>query len=568
VSDGWLRGTLRGGDLAVLAGFAVLAWAYALGRGAWFHPFLFLDGDAAKLTSWAVALDHPELFVGDSSLGDTSDFRYYFTVHLPLLRYLTKFTGHYADSFSALLWPHLVVQLSAFYTLGRVLFRDRFFGVLLALATFPPVTLILWEVWGVLPDAVPRIGFQALLPLVLAVALSSLDRPGRWPAVLAALGLLMYVHPVSAPAWALAVWAGLWVCHPTGWGIGRRVAVMFGLGIVFLSVAGPFLWIYLTQHEHGISAEIPVAKVREIFSALLPPEYFDAGYAFRKFVGLWANPKGLLWVGAGLGAAGVWRLRPQDRLAVGVVGCWAGAIAFVSFVVPYVEQTIEAALGSAPVDILLTRNVRYLVPLALLLCLWGLSSLAGAPGGHPARRPIVRAVAAGLVALWWTIHFPPALSNLVECAKLGSVACAPAGWPRAAEAVEAVRRETPEGARIFPSRFAHSVPIRFHAMRPVIHSRWDPAVLMMGNHRKLLAWYEIHREQQRIRELPKPERAAAHLRLAARNGADFVLLDSLYLPERFPLEPGAAPGHRLVWRNADFALLELDARQDAEPRAR
>jgi hypothetical protein len=545
-------------DVAVFGLFVLLATAYALGRGTGFQPFLFLDADAAKLASWAAALDHPELFAGDSSLGDTSDFRYYFTIHLPLLRALTKVTGHYGSSFSALLWPHIVVQLVAFYTLGRVLFGSRLFALLLALVTFPPVSLNLWETWGAMPDALPRITFQALLPFVLAGTLLTLDRPSRWPWILAALGLLMYAHPVSTPAWALAVWGGLWLCHPAGWSTLRRFSTMFGLGLVFLAVAGPFAWIYLTQHEHGFSAEIPVEEIRTIFSALLPPEYFDAGYALRQFIGLWWNAEGLLWVGAALGGGCVWVLRPRDRRAVLVVAAWGVGIAFVSFAVPYVEQTIERAIGAAPVDILLTRNLRYLVPLGLIFCLWGLAAIAGSDRPSSPRRFAAQALATVLVWAWWVPHFPPALTNLVACVQLGALNCQPGSWLEAAEAIEAVRRETPPRARILPTRFAHSVQIRFHALRPVVHSRWDPAVLTMGNHEKLLAWYEVHREQQRIRQLPPPERAPAFLRLADRLGADYVLVDRSHRPEDFPLEGALAPAHRLVWRNRSFALVDLD----------
>jgi len=73
-------------DAAALLLFALLAAAFALGRGVVFQPFLFLDGDAAKLASWAAGLDHPERFAGDSTLGDPSDYRSSFTIPLPPLR--------------------------------------------------------------------------------------------------------------------------------------------------------------------------------------------------------------------------------------------------------------------------------------------------------------------------------------------------------------------------------------------------------------------------------------------------------------------------------------------------
>lgn len=548
-------------DAAALLLFALLAAAFALGRGVVFQPFLFLDGDAAKLASWAAGLDHPERFAGDSTLGDPSDYRYYFTIHLPLLRWLNPLTGGYGNTFALLLAPHVLVQLASFYVLGRVLFASRRWALLLALITFPPVPLIVWETWGSQPDPIPRIGFQALLPLVLALLAAARATPAVWPAVMAALGLLIYVHPVSTPAWALAVWLGLWALHPSGGSPLRRLLAMFGLGLVFLAAAGPFLAIYLSNREYGSASPVPAEVVRRIGAALLPQAHFDAGLAVREFAALWLGWKGLLWVGAAAGAACVAQLRPRDRRLLAAVGLWIVAIALISFAVPFALQRIEAALDLAPVDILLVRNHRYLVMLALLLCVWGLAALDGAlrpPRGPTWARPALAAAGAAFGIAWWIPHCPPELTSFAACLRQGSLACHPADWIPAAEAVEAVARETPPGARIYPTRFAHSLQIRFHALRPVVHSRWDAEVFLLGDHARLVEWYALHEEQLATRRLPTAElRVAAHLATAERLGAEYVLLDAQFRPARLPLASPAAPPHELVWANPQFALLRL-----------
>ncbi|MDO8559756.1 MAG: hypothetical protein Q7S23_01825, partial [bacterium] len=199
-----------------------VAWQFGRWQGA--YPFAFLSGDSANIAGFAAALDHPGNFTGDAILSDPANFRFYQTIHLPLIRALTKITGDYGTSFIWLLGWHVLVQAVGFYILGRILFHRRYWAALYAIMTLVPVQLNL-EFWGAWSDPLPRFSFQALLPYLLAAALRWRSSPIAWPWLMAAAGVLVYVHPVSAPGWGLALWLGFVWGAPAAWSYQKKMTV-------------------------------------------------------------------------------------------------------------------------------------------------------------------------------------------------------------------------------------------------------------------------------------------------------------------------------------------------------
>ena len=192
---------------------------------------VILSGDGGNIASYAAALDHPGWFSSDPVLGNSNNIGIYATIHIPLIRLLDRLTGDYGLAYTWLVFPETFLQLLGFYILGRVLFKNRSWAFLLAFLTAMMVINIgLGEIWGVWRDALPRVTFQSLLPFLLALVLVWKDRPGRWPWLMIIGGLLVYVHPISAPAWGFAIWLSLWLLHPKGWNWKRRILVMLGLG--------------------------------------------------------------------------------------------------------------------------------------------------------------------------------------------------------------------------------------------------------------------------------------------------------------------------------------------------
>jgi hypothetical protein len=553
---------VRPWDLLVACAFALYAAAFQWGRWWGESPFPFLGPDAANLASWAAAADHPDAFAGDSTLADPENLRFYLTIHVPLLRLFAPAVGDYGSVFAWSLGLHVWLQAMGFYLLGRVLFASRYWAALLALVNLVPVPVTLYEQWGAIDDALPRFTFQALLPFLLAAAVAWVRRPVRWPWLMVGAGLLMYVHPVSAPAWALALWLGLVPWLPAEWPARRRALVMLGLGALFLATSAPFVANYLVAHDHGVHDHVPFAEVDRVMRTFLPRGYLDAPFAVREFAALWANAWALAWLAAAAGVAVL--VRAGRGRQVATVGLWLAAVLAVSIAPPWIEQALSRARGTLPVQIDLIRGLRYAVPFLLLLCLWPLAALQASL----ARRVGVRAAApvavagALFAALWVAGHPPRPVLDALACWGGGALACPPPGWREVREAIDAVARETPAGARILPTRNAVPVQIRFAALRPVVFSRRDLPVLMYANHAELVRWFAHHERWQAAERRPTfGGRFRSHVELARDLGADYVLVDARYFPQ--PLHAGDRyEDERVVWANRRFALIRLEDRAE------
>ena len=129
-----------------------------------------------------------------------------------------------------------------------MLFRS--YATLLALMSLRKVDLTI-DYIGSFHDVEPRFLFQAFLPWLLASVIRLGDRPSLWPMIMAGAGLLIYVHPVSAPSVAFATWLGLWAYRVET--IPVALLRLIVAGVVFLLVSAPFLWVYLKSREYGAS---------------------------------------------------------------------------------------------------------------------------------------------------------------------------------------------------------------------------------------------------------------------------------------------------------------------------
>src|SRR5688572_18610461 len=120
----WHRPTLAGvwpilrrHGLAV-ALFALIAGLFQAACIGGERPFVTLGGDAGNIASFAAAWDNPGAFKGDEALGDPGNFRFYATIHIPLLRVLRPLYGDYGSAFMAMLGLHVFLQGLGFYALG------------------------------------------------------------------------------------------------------------------------------------------------------------------------------------------------------------------------------------------------------------------------------------------------------------------------------------------------------------------------------------------------------------------------------------------------------------------
>lgn len=542
-------------DGLTILGFALFSILYFLGRWKGAYPFIFLGGDAANIASFAAAWDHLNLFLGDQALGNPSNFRFYATIHIPIIQSLFRITRDYGSAFISLLAPHIFIQSVGFYILGRVLFKSRYWAVLLAIVTLVPVWLNLGEYWGIYSDPQPRFSFQALLPYLLAATFYWGQQPSSWSWLMAATGSLIYVHPVSTPGWGLAIWLGFLGLKPVSFSFKKQLAYMLMAGVFFLAVALPWLIHYLSNHAHGATANYK--EIYEIMITSFGKGYLDIPLAIQEFILLMCQ-KGLLLLATVSFLVILW-LRREDRKPILLVSLWLVGILIASIGIPMTEQLIARAYNLIPVQLDLVRGLRYIVPILLLLCLWSLVEIVKKYGNTK----IVALIGAILVIFWAYQPKPDFLrtglifSELLQCWRQGSLVCMNVADSQSLEALESISRLTPPSARILPLgeiAQAYSLAIRYYALRPVVYSYKDAGVLGYANHAEFIKWYQ---KTQKMKEVEKEKNHQIQLqdvkKLSQELGAQYCLVDNS-LPF---MSNSNLNREKLIYKNQVLSLMKI-----------
>jgi hypothetical protein len=540
-------------DLAAASAFAVLAFGHFTGRWDGTRPFPLLTGDAAHYASFAAARDHPDFFAGDELLSDPSNIALYASLPITVVRWLAPIAGDYGTAFVWLVGPHLFVQALGFYLLGCVLLRSRWWGFLLALILLPHVPLQSGEYWGVHRDAQARFSFQAMLPFVLAAIVWWSERPARWLWPMAALGLMTFVHPVSAPAWGLAAWLGCGVLLPSSWPMGKRWRWMAALAAVFAVPFAAYAARYLAHHVHG---QPPGEAPGEILAIIGygRENLIHVGAALHEFASA-SRGSALFWMGALFGAALAWRSArdERERRLVATAISWVAAIVLVSVSMPWLDQTWAQRRSALPLETDLSRNLRYLVPLMLLFCLWPLAIAAGRAPTQWLRSAIV---AAGLAVTgsWWVLHPPnDNVGYARPCWTSGHLFCPVPRWQPLVETIEAVKTFVPRGGRLLATRLEGQ--IRYATLRPLVYAYKDQEQLSYSNHALLRQWFAKRIAIEGVeRRVTRRARLTGMVALAQRWRAGYVLL-------QFPAEERLLDGvpATLLWSSPNGALLRVEA---------
>lgn len=540
--------TLKPADTLIILGFALFSLLYFLGHWQGISPFVILGGDAANIASFAAAWDHPNMFQGDGILDNPDNFRFYATVHVPLLRILGKVFGDYGSAFIYLLAPHVFFQALGFYILGRVVFQNRYWAALLAIASWMPIWFNI-EFWGIYQTPIPRFSFQAFLPYLLAAAFYWRSKPTAWPWILAFAGALIYVHPVSAPTIAFAIWLSFWLFLPTSYSLPKKITYMLFVGAISLSIALPFVIHYLGSFAHSKTANYE--QVYEIIKIRFARGYLDIPLAIKEFfIILWVQRLlPLAIIGAGL----VLWLRREDRKSVLFIYLWFAGILIASGLIPMIDHAIARAYNRTPIQYDLVRGLRYLVPILLLFCLWALAEFS-----KKINSQITLIVGVLLVSVWTYQNPPNEIYNALYCWRQGKLVCNSKDYYTSAiEALNAIKILTPPNARIQPSiveNGAVSLAVRYYAIRPVVYSGKDGGALAYANHTELIKWYEKYRAALAI---PISEKTEAQLNslldFSRKVDAQYFLTDLNEVSSEFTPPSWAT----VIYKNESFSLYKI-----------
>lgn len=530
--------------IAVYAAFAV---AHVLLHSNGAFPYVFLSGDAANIATFAAGWQFHSLLGADNVLADLDNLRYYLNIHVPLLQALRPVFGDFGTAACALVPLHVFIQALGFYLLGRALFRDQTFALLLGLVSLIPVLINLGTWWGVHRDALPRTSFQALLPYLLLFTHRNLRRPGRWPWIMAAAGLLVYVHAPGTLVWAPAIWLALWAFLPAEWPWRRRLGWMALLGLVFAVFFAPFALNYMDTRQASVDPSV-LEAARAIFRERLSPGFLNIFVALAGFL---SPAMIVLLLAAGVVWTRLFRLARargdvEDRKGLLFVALLAGGLVFGAVLTPMADQAVAALRGAFPVQIDLVRGLRFFIALAEIVLVWGLARWAMA-------RPRLRPALVGLLCLVVLGGFGEFIGRQAKPMLAGSVLRMTPEQRAKVDMLDAVARLVPPGEAVLPLEF-DGLAVRYYSLRPVVHTWKDGGLLGMTDPARLLAWWDVRSRLPDILELPDDaERLEAMAGLARELGAGWLLLDRKLLGS-------AEPGERMELAHANplSALLRLE----------
>jgi len=488
-------------DLAFASFLAIVALSLQSARDGGLPVMAHLSGDAANIASFAAGADHRERFLGDPLLELASTTAYYAVAHVPLVRLLARATGDYGRAFTAMLAIHVLLQGLGFYVLGLLVLRSRPWAALFALATLVPVALNLGTFWGAIPDALPRVSYQALWPWGLALCVKYAHVPRRWPLILAGLGALAWIHPPSAPAAGFAAWCGLLAVRPAGLSKRSWLVALVGAGLAFLALALPlYATVLASRIDPGASLE--PAAVRAALEHRFSHGLLGVPHLLAEFLSILART-GVLWLGLA-GAAALFFVRPEAREHARRLGLWALGLVLIGAGIPLLDWAHARATDGFPGQVDLVRAVRYLVPLALLAAALGARELAERV------RPRWRAVTLliGAVALGQHVYrFTPSgiVTPALRCWAGGQFACGEDPLPDWTETLVWLRDHGPEGS-ILTVDVPEPMAVRFVSLRPLAWCFKDGSTFGYVDRPRLLEWHQQSLIMGRVLAEPAGER--------------------------------------------------------------
>ncbi len=542
--------------------FFLLSVLFFLGRWNGLSPFSDLHSDAAYLSAYAASLDHPEAFAEDSLFNSPGNFGYYTSLQVPIIRLLTIFTGGYGLSYILLMIPYVFIQLTGFYFLGKLVYKSRFFSLLLGLTTILIIYTQAGDYWGIWYDPQPRMMFQAFFPWLLLLVFLSLSKPRlRW-LVMIATALLIYVHPVSTPAIAFSAWLGYLVFKPAGISWKHHLLNQFLYAFIFVLITIPFVYQYSNNRDFTSVSSINYEEATAFLERTFPST-FQIRFTFSRF--LYTGLTYSLIPIAYLGSALVFR-HPGERQRLGLILLWIAGILIISVGLSTFEMFIESKLHQLPIFLDLIRGLRYVIPLLEILVFWPLAlswNNSETASGLGNLRRIGSAGLAICIIVVFSLMFPKTYTDqfpgfrfpnyrlqTLECLINGKIVCPGQEKKDESEIIEYIRSNVEKNTAVIsiPPLYLGGA-VRFQALHPVAFDPNDLTRLAPGNISLAMNMEKELKEWSKIDLLPGDQKLEKYLEFGRRNQAGIAVVRNP-IPEWLQAN--------IVFGNQTFSLVSLE----------
>jgi hypothetical protein len=481
-------------DVVIAISFAIFALAFQLQRWGGYDPAIFMGSDAGVYTEIAAAEAYPHLFVGDALLQRADNYNFYKIAHIFAIRTLGWLTGDYGKGMIFLLGPLVLTHLLGYYILGRVLYQNRFWAIILSLTTAVYISPPVSDDVGLLFDPIPGLAFGALLPYLLAAIIRFQDETDKWKIIMACCAGMIYIHPVSAPAWVFGLWLFYAFSNPDGLLAGQRIKRAIVLGMVAFLLALPFAVVYVGAHDTAPSDPVKVAAIRDAMEARIEPAYLNPISTIGVFF-KWLLTDFRYTYFALLSLTVLLYDNRYQRKVRALVLLILGVVGF-SIIFPSIEY-LRTVYTGIPYQTEFIRPLKYVIPVIFVLSVWGLRALHARLALFGTTASIVSV----LIGLLFVAYIHRKNPNVVD-----SIYPPIQAWfhgdflPKKAkknllevEAIRAVRQFTPEKSKLFVTS-DRALEVRYAALRPVVFAYKDGSTFAFSNYSALLKWHDVYKK--------------------------------------------------------------------------
>lgn len=535
VGSAWLLATPKH-RMRVPGGTTTIAFFFIIYAAIW--QWLILDdipriidsGDGGVVAGIAAAKLWPERFLNDIVYGDPKNFSFYQTISIPYTMLLTKFTGDIGTSYAMLALPLVFFQLVGFYLVGRQFSNENIRPTLLAILSTCPVYVMSGELWGSLPEPITRYTFNALFPFLLLVAMP----PAKTWKPFATMGLCgvgIYFHSVSAPSVALALWIALAFQRPPPLTWPSHIVRMILAGLVFVASAIPFALGFLV-HFQSSKGEVGSNIAAEVLRVSVGEQYTNVIIGIRAFLRFWTTTQnasyGWLWLIVTLSLATLlWsrrKITPTLRVRISFLGLTGLGIIIASFGLTAVDQTLAWMRGGYPLQMDLVRNIRFIVPIALILTFAGSGWLSESSKW----RSTTLLGTGALASLWLLTYTPLPLHNFARILN-GGPSNLPGTDSSARRALaELARANSAKPVLVLPRSGASELlglAVRYGGRQPAIFLDKDINLLSYSASPRVSDWMTRRQNVTALESTTDVEQAKVLLReMVERYDIGFILL--------------------------------------------
>lgn len=426
-----------------------------------------IDSDLQTYAQGMAASAQPNLFGADPVLHSSSPAN-----SIPNLERWLAIKLAQGDDWAAGLLRAGCIAIFCFYAgwyfLGRWLFQAPALAALLALVCGITVWVGWGTFWGIAhSDPVPRVFFAAIFPFILWLAFAGLGAASIRYAACFSAGCAIWIHGISALNCGAMILACYLLIPVPDTGMRKHLLTLAFSTLAFLAPVVVFLWPSLSQ-EHKFGVE-ELRIFHDLFNLRWQEDY---GHFSRRLADFF-SPRSAAFPIL-LGACAGWiaiffRGVGRTRLLCKTVPAFVFGLFTMAFIC-WAESAFAPRFGRLPMGHELIRGLRFLVPLAWLMCVGGI----GAITGKWLRRLILAGCVLAIIPLAQDRQHQAAIyafqhfTGLKHSEKLANEAREAADLRAVFDEVGAL---VPAGQAIYSP--VDAMQIRYIAKRPLAHSFKD-----------------------------------------------------------------------------------------------